>query len=66
MAELKIIDNNLMTPQETADYLKIKLSTVYDWTFRKILPVCKLGRLNRYRKGDLDIFINKNMTEVQS
>lgn len=65
MTESKIIDNGLMTPQQAADYLQVKLSTIYDWSFKKILPVCKLGRLNRYRKSDLDIFINNNMTEVQ-
>lgn len=66
MSELKIVEgNNLMTPQEAADYLKIKLSTIYDWTYKKILPCCKMGRLNRYRKVDLDNFISSNMTGVK-
>lgn len=66
MSELKIVEgHNLMTPQEAADYLKIKLSTIYDWTFKKILPCCKMGRLNRYRKADLDNFISSNMTEMK-
>jgi excisionase family DNA binding protein len=67
MDELKIVENGngLLTPQEAANYLKVKLSTIYDWSFKKILPCCKLGRLNRYRKCDLDDFISKNMTEVK-
>ncbi|OHB35070.1 MAG: hypothetical protein A2Y08_02745 [Planctomycetes bacterium GWA2_40_7] len=66
MPELKIVENNgLLTPQQAAQYLQVKLSTVYNWSMRRILPVCKLGKLNRYRKSDLDNFINKNMTEVQ-
>lgn len=65
MPELKLVDNSLLTPQEAADYLKIKLSTIYNWSFRRVLPMCKVGKLNRYRKDDLDIFINKNMTEIQ-
>lgn len=66
MPELKVIESgNLLTPQQAADYLNVRLSTIYQWSFRKILPVCKLGKLNRYRKIDLDNFISKNMTEVQ-
>lgn len=66
MSELKILESSgLLTPQQAADYLNVRLSTIYQWSFRKILPVCKLGKLNRYRKIDLDNFISKNMTEVQ-
>ena len=68
MTNLKIVDNSngLLTPEQAAQYLQVKLSTIYNWSFRRILPVCKLGKkLNRYRKSDLDNFINKNMTEVQ-
>lgn len=66
MPELKIVENNgLLTPQQAAQYLQVKLSTIYNWSMRRILPVCKLGKLNRYRKSDLDNFISKNMTEVQ-
>lgn len=67
MPEVKIVENNgLLTPQQAAQYLQVKLSTIYNWSMRRVLPVCKAGRLNRYRKCDLDNFISKNMTtEVQ-
>ncbi len=67
MTELKIVDNGngLLTPGQAAAYLQVRLSTIYNWSMRRILPVCKLGKLNRYRKSDLDNFINKNMTKVQ-
>ncbi|NUN23902.1 MAG: helix-turn-helix domain-containing protein [Candidatus Jettenia caeni] len=59
--------NSVLTLKEAANYLKIKLSTIYNWSCRGILPACKLGgRLNRYRKSDLDNFINSNMIEVQT
>ncbi|MBI2471357.1 MAG: helix-turn-helix domain-containing protein [Planctomycetes bacterium] len=65
MSELKLIDSALLTPDEAAKYLNVKLSTVYQWSMRKTLPVVKLGRLNRFRRQDLDAFINQNITEVQ-
>lgn len=66
MNELKIVENNsLLAPEQAAQYLQVKLSTIYNWSMRKILPTCKLGRLNRYRKIDLDYFIGSNMTGAQ-
>lgn len=59
---LKVGNNcEILTVKETADFLKIPISTVYQWTMRKTLPVCKMGKLNRYRKADLINFITQNM-----
>jgi len=59
---MKVMNNcEILTVKETADFLKIPISTVYQWTMRKTLPVCKMGRLNRYRKADLINFITQNM-----
>jgi excisionase family DNA binding protein len=60
--KLKVGNNcEILTVKETADFLKIPISTVYQWTMRKTLPVCKMGKLNRYRKADLINFISQNM-----
>lgn len=60
--KLKVGNNcEILTVAETAAFLKIPISTVYQWTMRKTLPVCKLGKLNRYRKADLINFITQNM-----
>ncbi len=59
---MKVMNNcEILTVKETADFLKIPISTVYQWTMRKTLPVCKMGKLNRYRKADLINFITQNM-----
>ncbi len=63
--KLKVGNNcEILTVKETADFLKIPISTVYQWTMRKTLPVCKMGRLNRYRKADLINFITQNMQSM--
>ena len=60
--DLKIVANNeLMTVSEAGQYLKVSKDTIYHWTFKKMLPVIKLGRLSRYRKQDLDNFINQGL-----
>ena len=55
----------LLTSQQAADFLGIKLSTVYQMSMRRQIPIVKIGRLNRFRRQDLDAFVNKNLTEVQ-
>lgn len=58
MPELKVIESgNLLTPQQAADYLGIKLSTVYSMCMRRQIPFCKIGKLNRFRRQDLDKWI---------
>ncbi len=64
MSELKSIENGgLMTPQQAAAYLSIKLSTIYVLSMRHQIPVCKIGKLLRFRREDLDKFISDNMKE---
>lgn len=65
MSELKIVEaGNLLTPQQAADYLGIKLSTIYSMCMRRQIPFCKIGRLNRFKLSDLEAFINQNRCEA--
>jgi excisionase family DNA binding protein len=55
----------LVTQQEAAEYLGIKVSTLESWRWsqrRRPLPFVKVGRLIRYRPEDLDAFIHANRT----
>ena len=68
MADLKIIknDNSLLDMKQASEYLNIRTSTLYSMCMRKQIPVVKIGKLNRFRRCDLDNFISKNTTEVQA
>ncbi len=58
MPGLKVIESgNLLTPQQAADFLGIKLSTIYSLCMRKAVPFIKIGKLNRFRRQDLDKWI---------
>ncbi len=66
MTELKTeIVSGLLDMKQAAAYLNIKTSTLYAMCMRKRIPVIKIGKLNRFRRCDLDNFISKNMTEVR-
>ncbi len=48
----------LMTAEEVAAYLRLKVSTVNQWSKEGKLPVTKVGSLNRYRKADIDSWLS--------
>ena len=48
-------DNELMTVDEVADYLKVKTSWVYEKVHTRQIPFQKAGRFPRFRKKNIDI-----------
>ncbi len=55
--------NNLLTPDQVADYLGVSVETLNVWrcTKRYNLPYIKAGRLVRYRLQDVEAFIASRM-----
>jgi excisionase family DNA binding protein len=49
----------LLTPQQIADYLGVKPSTIYQWTHQGFIPHVKLGRLVRFREKTVMEWIAK-------
>ena len=64
MSTYKIIQPNLLTRKDAAEYLGITEHTLAVWqsTNRYGLPCIKIGRLAKYRKKDLDDFIQRRTT----
>jgi len=54
--ELKVEDRWLSV-DEIADYLGIKRDTVYKWISEKRLPAHKIGRLWKFKKGEVDTWV---------
>lgn len=55
--------SELLTRRQAAAYLGVAEQTLAVWkcTKRYIIPCVKIGRIVRYRKHDLDLFIAKHM-----
>ena len=49
-----------MNPQEAADYLKVKKSTIYNWTHRNFVPHHKIGKRLVFGQNELDAWIMKH------
>lgn len=48
---------SLLTPQQVADKLGVKLGTIYQWTHMEFIPHVKLGRFLRFREKDLEQWV---------
>ena len=66
MNDLKVVDDcdGLMDVPQAAQYLGIKTSSLYQKCMKKEIRYVKLGKLNRFRKKDLDKYIDDNLIEV--
>ena len=55
--------DRLLTVQEVADLLGVQPSTVYQWTHEGFIPYVKLGRLVRFREGEISQWIEKRLSQ---
>lgn len=68
-AELsQMSDGEILTPRQVSELLKIPESTLAVWrsTNRFVLPFFKLGHHVRYRRADLEKFIERNMRNAEA
>ena len=49
----------LLTVQQVADLLGIKVQTIYLWVAQKRIPHRKIGRLVRFRMCDVEEFVEQ-------
>jgi excisionase family DNA binding protein len=45
--------DQFLTPEQVAEKLGVKLSTIYNWTHIGFIPHTKLGRLIRFQEATL-------------
>jgi len=45
--------NKLLTPQEVADLLSVRKSTIYQWTHQDYIPHIKLGKFVRFNEDNI-------------
>ena len=62
------MNNDIMTLEEVANYLKLKPQTIYTWAQEKRIPAAKLGKEWRFKKSLIDEWflshIDEKFTEV--
>lgn len=61
-----IKNDNLMDMDAAAAYLNIQKSTLYQFCMRRQIPCAKIGKLNRFRKKDLDQWVEARLQGVSN
>lgn len=54
----------LMTVEEVAEYLRFKPGTIRQWVKTREIPHVKAGRSTRFRKSDIDRWIEERTKEA--
>jgi excisionase family DNA binding protein len=54
-------DREILTLEEVAHYLRLKPQTIYKWAQERRIPAAKLGKESRFRKSDLDRWLDQQM-----
>ena len=53
-------NNELLSPSELAELLRIPVSTLYNWRYNRLGPPgFRVGRHLRYRREDVDQWLNE-------
>jgi excisionase family DNA binding protein len=54
--------NKLLKPEEVAELLGVRLSTIYQWTHLGFIPHAKLGRFVRFDIDEIEKWVKKRST----
>ena len=57
-----VLERDVLTPEQVADYLQIRRDTVYRYIREGKLPAVRLGRSYRVTRENLDVFFLMNST----
>ena len=58
-------ESGLLTIAEAANLLRLRPSTVRAWILRRKLPYCKVGRLVRLRRADVESLISNSLVPAR-
>ncbi len=52
----------LLTPQQIADLLGVKVSTIYQWTHQGFIPHAKIGKFVRFNMPEIEKWVQQRST----
>jgi PTS system nitrogen regulatory IIA component len=56
------VDDNIVTIEEVAQYLRVSERTVYEWAQRGEIPAGKIGTVWRFKKSEIEKWVNDRLT----
>lgn len=59
-------DSDILTVEEVAKLLKVSERTVYDWAQKGTIPCGKLGSAWRFRRGEIEKWVDSKLSKPKS
>lgn len=56
------MEDDILTIEEVAKYLRVSERTVYDWAQNGEIPSGKIGTVWRFKKGDIERWVNERLS----
>lgn len=56
------MDDDILTIEEVARYLRVSERTVYDWAQKGEIPSGKIGTVWRFKKSDIERWVNERLS----
>jgi PTS system nitrogen regulatory IIA component len=57
-----MIDDDILTLEEVAKYLRVSERTVYDWAQKGDIPSGKIGTVWRFKKSEIEKWVNERLS----
>jgi PTS system nitrogen regulatory IIA component len=57
-----MIDDDILTLEEVAKYLRVSERTAYDWAQKGEIPAGKIGTVWRFKKADIEKWVNDRIS----
>lgn len=61
-----LVENEILTIEEVAAYLRLTPQTIYKWAQEKRIPAAKLGKEWRFRKSIIDQWLDEQILSSES
>ena len=61
-----VLENEILTIEEVAAYLRLTPQTIYKWAQEKRIPAAKLGKEWRFRKSIIDHWLDEQILRSES
>lgn len=58
----KVVDDDILTIEEVAKYLRVSERTVYDWAQKGEIPSGKIGTVWRFKKSEIEKWVNDRLS----
>ena len=56
------MEDDILTIEEVAKYLRVSERTVYDWAQKGEIPAGKIGTVWRFKKSEIEKWVNERLS----